>query len=345
MESATFMRKPPKGDEQTDLFTPNLFDVSTKDSRSVMDVSVFRLSKRDQRRGEIIKYDLGDGGYIEVAGGAHGMASIWDYDIVLMMVSHVTEQYNAMMRGERDDMPDRYFKPHAREILKFCRRDSGGKNYKQLEAALARLEGTAITVVRRQRAKGQLMRVADGGARLIGRYTVRSFERSGNIAEVMIEIPDWIYKAVTESDRPDVLTVHNDYFLIDSGIGRFVYRLARTRAGRNYAVWGFRTLYERSGSTSEFKGFCRTLRGVIKADQLPEYHLIEEPGKRGPLLVMVHRKWWEKTQELWSKFDELGGHEVMAEKMAGGMDEENAYRFALDHLRKTLNLPVASASS
>ncbi|MCY1382572.1 Replication initiator protein A [compost metagenome] len=86
-----------------------------------------------------------------------------------------------------------------------------------------------------------------------------------------------------------MLTVHPDYFLIDPGIGRFVYRLARRAAGKDSATWGFRTIYERSGSTGSFKEFCRILRGIIEANDLPEYQLSEQEGQSGPMLHMVHR--------------------------------------------------------
>lgn len=39
------LRKPPEGDAQADFFVPSLYDVATKDSRDIMDVAVFRLSK------------------------------------------------------------------------------------------------------------------------------------------------------------------------------------------------------------------------------------------------------------------------------------------------------------
>jgi hypothetical protein len=38
-----------------------------------------------------------------------------------------------------------------------------------------------------------------------------------------------------------------------------------------------------------FKEFCRNLRELIKANDLPEYTLGEVLGKSGPLLVMTHR--------------------------------------------------------
>ncbi|KPY31246.1 hypothetical protein B7R56_26970 [Pseudomonas savastanoi pv. retacarpa] len=98
-----------------------------------------------------------------------------------------------------------------------------------------------------------------------------------------------MYREVTEGKNPDVLTVHPDYFLIDPGIGRFLYRLARRAAGKTSATWGFRTIYERSGSTSKFFEFSRMLRSIIKANDIPEYTLSEESGKMGPMLTMTHR--------------------------------------------------------
>jgi hypothetical protein len=48
-------------------------------------------------------------------------------------------------------------------------------------------------------------------------------------------------------------------------------------------------IYERSGSASTFKEFCRILRKIIEANDLPEYSLKEEAGQAGPMLVMSHR--------------------------------------------------------
>ena len=48
-----------------------LYDVGTRDSRSIMDVAVFRLSKRDRRAGEVIRYELPDG-HVEVSAGPAG---------------------------------------------------------------------------------------------------------------------------------------------------------------------------------------------------------------------------------------------------------------------------------
>lgn len=103
------------------------------------------------------------------------------------------------------------------------------------------------------------------------------------------EEPTGIYQEIVEGKQPDVLTVHPDYFLIEPGIGRFVYRLARRAAGKGEAKWSFRTIYERSGSTGQFKDFSCHLRKIIASNDLPEYDLREERGQSGPLLIMTYR--------------------------------------------------------
>lgn len=280
------IRKPPEGDAQPDFFVPSLYDVGTKDSRSIMDVAVFRLSKKDRRAGEVINYTLPDG-HVTVSAGAAGMASVWDYDLVLMAVSHLTESMNRYREG-KGAKPGRVFRPHVADVLKFCRRADGGKQKDDLVETCIRLNTTHVAVQRTRKAKnGRTVTVSEGEA-LISRYKVIKSE-SGKPEYIEIELADWMYREITEGKNPDVLTVHPDYFLIDPGIGRFVYRLARRAAGKSAAKWAFQTIYDRSGSAGKFKEFCRILRNIIQANDLPEYELREEAGQGGPLLVMTHR--------------------------------------------------------
>lgn len=280
------VRKPPPGDAQPDFFVPTLYDVGTKDSRSIMDVAVFRLSKKDRRAGEVIHYTLPDG-HVTVSAGAAGMASVWDYDLVLMAVSHLTEAMNRYREG-KGEKPGRVFRPHVADVLKFCRRADGGKQKDDLVETCIRLNTTHVAVQRTRKAKnGRTVTVSEGEA-LISRYKVIKSE-SGKPEYIEIELADWMYREITEGKNPDVLTVHPDYFLIDPGIGRFVYRLARRAAGKSAAKWAFQTIYDRSGSAGKFKEFCRILRNIIQANDLPEYELREEAGQGGPLLVMTHR--------------------------------------------------------
>lgn len=281
------MRKPPADDAQADFFVPALYDVAGKENRSTMDVAVFRLSKKDHRAGEMIRYELADG-YVEVTGGPKGMASVWDYDIVLMAISQLTDAMNRYRAGQ-GDKPGRRFRPHISDILKFCRKGDGGRQVAEVEAALDRLRSTTIKIVRHGTSQsGRPMRAVEAEG-LINNYKAVSFTDADRMAAVEIELPNWIYRHVVEANRPDVLTVHRDYFLIEQGLGRFIYRLARRAAGRTEARWSFKTLYERSGSTGTFKKFTFTLRSLIAANDLPEYRITEEKGQDGPVLLMTYR--------------------------------------------------------
>lgn len=281
------LRKPPGGDAQADFFVPLLYDVATKDSRSIMDVAVFRLSKKDKRANETIRYERADG-YVEVISGEAGMASVWDYDIVLMAISHLNDAMNLHRQG-RGEKPSRIFKPHVSEILKFCRRSDGGRQYEEIEGALKRLSTTFVEVVTTTQTKGKRATRTAKGVGLINSYETVSYADNGRLASVSIELPQWVYDEVVEARAPGVLTVHPEYFLIEPGIGRFLYRLARRAAGKARAKWTFKLIYERSGSVGTFKEFCRILRRLIAANDLPEYTLGELSGKTGALLVITHR--------------------------------------------------------
>lgn len=281
------LRKPPEGDSQSDFFVPLLYDVAMKDSRSIMDVAVFRLSKKDKRVNETIRYERADG-YVEVVSGEAGMASVWDYDIVLMAISHLNDAMNLYKQG-RGEKPSRIFRPHVSEILKFCRRSDGGRQYEEIEGALKRLSTTFVEVVTTTQAKGKRATRTAKGVGLINSYETVSYADNGRLTSVSIEIPQWLYNEVVEANAPAVLTVHPEYFLIEPGIGRFLYRLARRAAGKARAKWTFKLIYERSGSGGSFKEFCRILRRLITANDLPEYTIAELAGKSGPLLMITHR--------------------------------------------------------
>jgi len=280
------IRKAPKAESQTDFFVPTLYDVGTKDSRSIMDVAVFRLSKRDRRAGEVIHYELSDG-HVTVSGGAAGMASVWDYDLVLMAVSHLTEQMNRFREGKAE-RPSRIFRPHVADVLRFCRRSDGGKQKDDLVETCVRLNTTHVAVQRiKKNSNGKAITV-DEGEPLISRYKIIKSD-TGKPEYIEIELADWMYREITDGKNPDVLTVHPDYFLIDPGIGRFVYRLARRAAGKTEARWSFQTIYDRSGSSGTLKKFTENLRKIINSNDLPEYNIKEEVGNLGPLLVMTYR--------------------------------------------------------
>ncbi len=282
------LREPPPGDAQADFFVPGVWDVATKDNRGIMDVAVVRLSKKYPRANDVMLHTLPDG-YVRVTSGPDGMATIWDYDIVLMGISYLTEAMNRYRAG-LGEKPGKIYRPYVSDIQKFCRKGDGGRQNDDVEAALRRLKQTMLEIVRsgKRSRRGRPIRETTG-AGLINDYKAVSYEDTGRIVSVEIELPNWLYTAVVEAENTEVLTMHPDYFLVTSGIGRFVYRLARVAAGKGEARWSFRTLYERSGSTGTFKEFSRGLREVINANDLPEYTLAEIEGQEGPVLEMTNR--------------------------------------------------------
>lgn len=285
---ASNLRKAPGEPEPHDdlFYLPAYYDIPSKDIRITMDVALYRLSKRGVRKNDKIRYEL-VGGYIEVTSGAAGMATVYDYDLVMMAVSNLTEAINRYRKGE-GTKPSKTFRPHISEVLKFCRRANGGTQKKTIVEALERLATTHVKIERLETIKGK-KKVVNEGDNLIGPYKTISSATTGKVEYIEFKIPDWIYNEIMTTDHPDVLTMHPDYFLIDGGIVRHLYRLARRAAGKGRAEYSFQLIHERSGSASTIYEVNRMLREAIAANDMPEYHLEEQEGRDGPKLVMTHR--------------------------------------------------------
>jgi len=268
-------RQASQGDKPLDVFVPTLADISSKDDYSLMDIAVFGLGKKP--RFKPIEHDLNDA-HITVSGSTkYGMATIFDYDIFLYIVSYLTREMerckDEVKRGHDASLPARKISPPVTELLKFCQRDDGGRNYKQLEKALERLSTTKILIKEKREGKSH-RRI--GMFSLIGDYEIVKATRTGNISKLVIAIPDWVYDGVVRPTKPTVLTFDNDYFLLSQGYHRFLHRLARKAAGKTTATYSLETLYERSGSTRPFRSFKADVKKAIEALKeapLPDYHV------------------------------------------------------------------------
>ncbi|SCN46913.1 Plasmid replication initiator protein [methanotrophic endosymbiont of Bathymodiolus azoricus (Menez Gwen)] len=282
-------RRAPEGDQQMSLFEPTLMDVSTKDDISLMDVAVFGLGRKP--RFEPIEHDLKDA-HITIQGGTKcGMATIFDYDIFLYMVSYLTHEMNVVRRaaenGQDSYLPPRKIKPSVVELLKYCRRDLGGKNYKMLESALIRLDNTNILISHKNSKSRR-----SGSFNLIDGYEITSETKTGKISEVSINIPSWVYDGVVRNGDPRVLTMPKDYFLLDQGNHRFLHRLCRKAAGKGEANYNLQTIYERSGSTSPFRSwkskFKKSIETLgIKGKALPDYLVIWDKKENGRINIKM----------------------------------------------------------
>lgn len=286
-------RAPPPDDAQLMFFVPTVHDAPLKDDINLMDVAPFSLSKT-VRQG-VIHYELPDC-HITIEGGAEvGLVTAYDYDIFLHMVSHLAWQMRQYRldesRGLRPSLPPKTYRPNASDILKFCRREQGGKQYQMLERALDRLGMTRYKITNLN---------ADGKRRadsfpLIGAWSVISRTRNDTVDEISIEIPDWVYKGVvTSGESPSILTLNPDYFLLAKPLAKFLYRLARKACGKHgIAEYNLETLYARSGSEMPFGKFRESIRDIVEQSNqkpLPDFNLEIVGARNGEKLRMMERK-------------------------------------------------------
>ena len=288
------LRDAPTEENQLSFFSPPTYDAPLKDDVNLMDVAPFSLSKNKREEG-VIRYELPDA-IITIEGGAEtGLANAFDYDIFLHMVTSLTstmKEYRiAEKKGLRPSLPARCYRPSMGEILSFARRGHGGRQYERIEGALDRLQATRIKITNLNHAA---KRRASESFPLIGRYKVISRTKGNKIDTVEIDIPDWVYQGVVNpSDKPSVLTLHADYFLIAKPLARFIYRLARKSAGTTgISDYGLETVHLRSGSSLPFAKFRRALQEIVEDSKLcplPEYNLEILPAKNGEKLRMTKR--------------------------------------------------------
>lgn len=262
---------------QLDLFVAFVGDVPLRDDREGMSVPLVSLAKR--KRTAPIEWQSSDGDrYVRVTANAtHGMATIWDMDVLIWAVSQV----NAAVEEGRPTGPMLRFQ--AYDMLKAIGRDVGGKSYAEIEAALNRLAGTLVeTNIRtpgtRRKASFHLLEGWDHD----------TDEESGRSKGVTLTLPRWLYDGVVK--HRDVLAISPDYFDISSGISRWLYRLARRHGGKQATGWRFtmKTLHARSGSTQPLAQFARDVRAAV-ARGIPEYRLDLVRGQTGEEVLSMIR--------------------------------------------------------
>lgn len=266
-----------KSNESLPQDTPILKGVSARDARLVMDVALFQLSKIPRPNAQH-SYSLDDGSFVRVRSGDAGMATAWDYDIVLIATGHLVRLADLSARGGAS-MPSRTITIPRAELLM----GDGRNQYDRLFSRLERLLTTTVQI-RRQTAKNLIETSVEG---LITGFKV--FQTDSRVTVVEITLPTWLYTEVVSSRTPNVLSIPRSYFSIRSSLGRYIYRLAKF-AARYEGRYRFETLYHRSGSTENYRQFSSRLRRLIGENALPEFELRQINGIDGPILLMRPRR-------------------------------------------------------
>ena len=203
----------------------------------------------------------------------HGMATIWDADVLIWAASQIVEARDAGLRTSR------FMAARPREILTFTGRGTSARDYHRLKAALDRLQSTTIATSLRQISERRMHRFS-----WINEWTERA-DVHGNAGGIDLIVPDWFYRAVL--DDALVLTIERRYFALTGGLERWLYRVVRKHAGRQQHGWRFefRHLHAKSASLSPFKRFAFELRDIVRRQRLPGYRLLVEHDGRGRELL------------------------------------------------------------
>ncbi|MFM0718908.1 replication initiator protein A [Paraburkholderia strydomiana] len=259
--------------EQLALFRALPGDMAPRDSQDLMAFPFFSLAK--SRRTAPIDFHAG-GVTIRVEGTQeHGIATIWDADILIWAASQIVEARDAGIPTSRLMRVTPY------EVLRFIGRGTSLRDYQRLKAALDRLQSTTVATSIRETTGRRLHRFS-----WINEWKERADAR-GTPLGIELILPDWFYAGVL--DAALVLTIDPAYFRLTGGIERWLYRLVRKHGGRQAGGWQFdlRHLYRKSGSATRYSDFAYDLRALVTKQSLPGYVLgIERmPGDGTELLT------------------------------------------------------------
>jgi plasmid replication initiation protein len=247
---------------QLDLFRSIPGDIAPRDAQDLMAWPFFSLAK--SRRVTPIDFHMGDTWIVVEATPEHGMATIWDADVLIWAASQIVEARDAGRPTSRLMATT----PH--EILTFIGRGTGRDNYDRLKAALDRLQSTTVATSIRQPLQRRRHRFS-----WINEWKER-LDVDGRPLGIEMIVPDWFYAGVM--DQALVLTIDRAYFQLTGGIERWLYRIVRKHGGRQAGGWSFDLahLHLKSGVLSPLKRFSFELRGIVRRQPLPGYRLALE---------------------------------------------------------------------
>lgn len=239
-----------------DFFVADILDAAPKDDTASMEHPLFALRAGDKR----VRTYKRNGCSVQVQPGAFGCATIHDKDLWIYVISQLIEAKN---RGREIDRVVRFT---AYDFLVSTNRDTSGRAYERMAAALARLRGTSIET--NIETGGQRERRGFG---LIDSWRVIERGKDDRMVAVEVELPRWLFRAV---DSMQVLTLHRDYFRLRKPLDRRIYELARKHCG-NQPRWcvTVATLHEKSGSAASLREFRRQVKALAQSGKLPGYRM------------------------------------------------------------------------
>jgi len=261
-------------DRQLELFHARPGDMPPRDAQDLMSWPFFSLAKTPRVRP--IDFRMGDVTVLVEATHEHGMATIWDADVLIWAASQIVDARDKGLRTSRLMAATPY------EILSFIGRGDSAQNYERLKAGLDRLQSTTVATSIRQPTERRRHRFS-----WINEWKERA-DGAGRPRGIELILPDWFYAGVILDAL--VLTIDREYFALTGGLERWLYRLVRKHGGRQNHGWSFdfRHLHLKSGSLSPYKRFAFELRDIVRRQPLPGYQLACIPGTENEPRLSFH---------------------------------------------------------
>jgi plasmid replication initiation protein len=258
--------------EQLELFRVLPGDHAPRDAQDLMAYPFFSLAK--SKRTAPIEFKTGQISIKVEATLEHGMATIWDADVLIWAASQIVHARNRGLKTSRRMSATLY------EILTFIGRATGTRDYQRLRAAFDRLQSTSVATSIRQSTERRQRRFS-----WINEWK-ETADASGRPLGVEVIVPDWFYQGVL--DDALVLTIDRAYFGLRGGLERWLYRLIRKHAGAQKGGWSFDLahLHAKSGALSPLKHFAFDLRDIVRRQPIPNYRLDIRPGPLGRELLI-----------------------------------------------------------
>jgi plasmid replication initiation protein len=268
-----------------DFFIGELVDYAPKDSKDMMERPFFSLAKK--KRNRPIEYQSEDGTvFVTVTPHpTHGMATIWDADILIWCISRIMAERD---RGKNNVDRTIYTTPY--ELLKGIARGTSGQDYRDLMAALKRLRNTEVET-----------NIRAGRRKFAAFKWIEDTEGEGSdpgdpeqLKSISLTVPRWLFNGLISGGG--VLTLDREYFLLKSGVERAIYRIARKHAGAQPQGWMCRisVLQAKTGSEEAARNFALRVRKLAAKegtpDQLPGYRMTLVKTQAGePAVKFIER--------------------------------------------------------
>jgi len=270
---------PPKVEEKQEKPLPKKktdiipYSESTNPIRDVVDMMEFLFLALSKNRRNPIIYESQDGTTkIKVTRHTgHFLASIYDWDIILVVAGKIQEIFN-----KGSDIPPRKITIPRHELLKALHKQDGIKQQKDLEKSLSRLQMTGIHATINSKNYNLVK-----GFGFLESWEYLERENNREMKIVRIVLSEWLYNLCCA--QGNLLKPSLSYFDMSSALKKFLYRTARKHAGNNKNGWEFsiEKLFEKSGSERDLRKFKNDLKYAVLDNDIPDYSMkwIEKNGK------------------------------------------------------------------